>query len=115
MTVAQYQVVFHVSEPGQFQHAIANIKNLYAYQQAHSEMAFTVVLLVNGAAITVMTQPETATTIATLPQVQFHACHNSMRAHQITAAQLPAGVTVVPVGVLDLIELESKGYAYIKP
>jgi intracellular sulfur oxidation DsrE/DsrF family protein len=38
-----------------------------------------------------------------------------MRANQITKDQLPENVVVVPAGVLDLIELQAQGYAYIKP
>ncbi|MBU5583354.1 DsrE family protein, partial [Enterococcus sp. S181_ASV_20] len=47
--------------------------------------------------------------------VTFHACNNAMRANQITKEQLPENVVVVPAGVLDLIELQAQGYAYIKP
>ena len=45
----------------------------------------------------------------------IHACNNAMRANQITKDQLPENVVVVPAGVLDLIELQAQGYAYIKP
>ena len=38
-----------------------------------------------------------------------------MRANKIAAEQLPGNVVVVPAGVLDLIKLQSEGYAYIKP
>ncbi|MDN6915080.1 sulfur reduction protein DsrE, partial [Klebsiella pneumoniae] len=30
-------------------------------------------------------------------------------------SSLPEQVIVVPAGVLDLVELQSQGYAYIKP
>lgn len=47
--------------------------------------------------------------------VTFHACSNAMRANKIVKEQLPKDVVVVSAGVLDLIELQAEGYAYIKP
>jgi intracellular sulfur oxidation DsrE/DsrF family protein len=38
-----------------------------------------------------------------------------MRANHISESSLPEQVIVVPAGVLDLVELQSQGYAYIKP
>lgn len=48
-------------------------------------------------------------------KVVFHACANAMRANHISESSLPEQVIVVPAGVLDLVELQSQGYAYIKP
>ncbi|OSP61784.1 hypothetical protein EFM1CSP_19390 [Enterococcus faecium] len=50
-----------------------------------------------------------------LQGVVFHACANAMRANHISESSLPEQVIVVPAGVLDLVELQSQGYAYIKP
>ena len=50
-----------------------------------------------------------------LKEVVFHACANAMRANHVSESSLPEQVIVVPAGVLDLVELQSQGYAYIKP
>ena len=38
-----------------------------------------------------------------------------MNAFHMLQDELPLGVEVVTAGVLDLIELQEQGYAYIKP
>lgn len=103
------KVVFHVDESAKWQEAYHNIKNLL-----HAAPEVKVVLLVNGSAIKGYLDAENQEFLA-LSGVTFHACANAMRANQITADQLPENVEVVPAGVLDLIQLQNGGYAYIKP
>ena len=102
-------VVFHIDELNKWPEAASNIKNLLK-----EPVKTTIVVLVNGSAIKGYLQPENQAFIST-PGVTFHACNNAMRANQITKGQLPENVVVVPAGVLDLIELQAAGYAYIKP
>lgn len=102
------KVVFHISEEEKWPEATANIHNLLK-----AVACIDIVVTVNGNAILgylAEKQPLLAN-----PQVVFHACHNAMKAHGITSQQLPENVTVVPAGVLDLIQLQAAGYAYIKP
>ncbi|WP_421545949.1 hypothetical protein ACLHK0_09685 [Lactiplantibacillus plantarum] len=40
---------------------------------------------------------------------------NAMVSHQMTAAQLPASVTVVLAGVVRIVDLQAVGYAYLRP
>ena len=47
--------------------------------------------------------------------VEFQACHNALREKKIDPASVPAGVKVVPAGVVALTESQRDGYAYIKP
>lgn len=102
-------VVFHIDELAKWSETASNVKNLLK-----EPVEVTIVVLVNGGAIKGYLAPENQAFIST-KDVTFHACNNAMRSNKIEAAQLPQNVEVVPAGVLDLIELQAKGYAYIKP
>ncbi|RYL94399.1 hypothetical protein EWI07_05410 [Sporolactobacillus sp. THM7-4] len=47
--------------------------------------------------------------------VQFVACRNALNARHLLKEDLFAFVSVVPAGVVELVEKQSSGYAYIKP
>ncbi|MGM0165637.1 hypothetical protein IGI39_000579 [Enterococcus sp. AZ135] len=103
------KVVFHIDELEKWLETTNNIKNLLK-----EPGKIVIIVLINGNAIKGYLDPKNQPFIAT-DGVTFHACNNAMRANKITKEQLPKGVVVVPSGVLDLIELQSEGYAYIKP
>ncbi|MDT2760425.1 DsrE family protein [Enterococcus xiangfangensis] len=102
-------VVFHIDELEKWSETANNVKNLLK-----EPYEITIIVLVNGKAINGYLAPESQAFIA-MKRVTFHACNNALRANQIPQAQLPKNVIVVPSGVLDLIELQAAGYAYIKP
>ncbi|MGV6851652.1 MAG: DsrE family protein [bacterium] len=45
--------------------------------------------------------------------IEFHACHNTMKALKWTERELFDFAEVVDVGAADLIELQEQGYTYI--
>lgn len=47
-------------------------------------------------------------------QVHFAACANSMRAHNLTKADLIPGVDVVPSGIVEVVRRQEEGWTYIK-
>ncbi|KRM72230.1 DsrE family protein [Lacticaseibacillus brantae] len=104
------KVVFHVDEMEKWQVATGNINNLLKLQPDAE-----IVLVANGTGIQSYELKQARAFIAAHPNVSFHACQNAMNSHNLTTADLPAGVEVVPAGVLDLIELQGQGFAYIKP
>ncbi|MFD1465061.1 DsrE family protein [Lapidilactobacillus mulanensis] len=110
------KVVFHVDELEKWGHTLSNVHNLLNYQREHAELQLAIVVLVNGDAIMGYLQPNYREEIATLKdQAIFHACNNSLKSHGVKPDRLPPEVQVVPVGVLDLIELQDENYRYIKP
>jgi len=104
------KVVFHVDEMEKWQVATGNISNLLKLQPDAE-----IVLVANGSGIQSYELKQARAFIAAHPTVAFHACQNAMNSHNLTAEDLPAGVQIVPAGVLDLIELQEQGFAYIKP
>jgi intracellular sulfur oxidation DsrE/DsrF family protein len=50
--------------------------------------------------------------------IRFSACHNTMEAIKRKTGHMPTllkGVEVVPSGVARVVELEKKGYQYVRP
>ena len=47
--------------------------------------------------------------------VSFLACKNALAAHNISLDALPPFVTVAPAGMVELVKLQTQGFAYIKP
>ena len=103
------KVVFHIDELEKWTETANNVKNLLKEPEK-----IAIIVLINGKAINGYLAAENQAFSAT-EGVTFHACNNAMRANNITKEQLPEDVVVVPAGVLDLIELQAQGYAYIKP
>lgn len=103
-------LVVHVDEPEKVSMAISNVRNFLDLRPTS-----TVVIVVNGPAITTLTTPAWNDMLQDLPQVEVDACHNAMASHHIQADQLPDGATVVPAGVVRLVDLQDAGYAYLRP
>lgn len=104
------KAVFHIDESDKWAHALANLTNFLA-EVPDAQL----VLVANGEAITGYTDARLRTKMQALSQVSFHACQNSMNAHQLTTADLPDYAVVVPAGVVDLAQLQADHFAYIKP
>ena len=50
--------------------------------------------------------------------ISFDACHNTMMAIKKKTGRMPhlvKGVKIVPAGLAKIIELEEKGYSYVRP
>lgn len=47
--------------------------------------------------------------------VKFVACENTMRNQKVTRADMLPNIGYVPAGVVELMEKQAAGYAYIRP
>ncbi|MBF8808602.1 MAG: DsrE family protein [Enterococcus lacertideformus] len=102
------KVVFHINELTKWLEAKSNVKNLLKLVPDA-----TIIVSVNGQGIKGYLDPLNAEFLDS--KITFHACANALRGRGIAKEALPSHVVVVPAGVLDIIELQEKGYAYIKP
>lgn len=103
------KVVFHVDELEKWTGAKGNILNLLKLKEGE------IVLLVNGPAVSGIFIPEIRNFVEQTQGIQVHFCQNALNTQHISKEELPEKIKVVPAGVLDLIELQEKGFAYIKP
>ena len=47
--------------------------------------------------------------------VEFIACHNTLKTHKIDKKELVKGVELVTAGIVELIERQKRGWTYIRP
>lgn len=96
--------------------ALANIVN---YRAALPQDQFHVVLVANGPAVKqfVLQEQTHAPVIADLHAagVSFRMCNNALTKFGIAPETLQTTCEVVPAGVVEVVDLQRKGYAYIKP
>ena len=111
------KVIFHIDEPTKWSLLLKNVQNL---AKAVDTKNSHIEVLANSEAVLLYTSLATGTDSSMMQElshlgVLFAACNNALKGLGIQKEQLPQFVAVVPVGVLELIEKQSQGYAYIKP
>lgn len=111
-----FDVVFHFDQDAaQLEFVLSNITN---YTNGLPNEDFTTVLVVNGPGITCMGRDgEHAARITTLAArgLSVRVCRNAMRHFDMPAESLHPACQVVPAGVIELVNLQRAGFAYIKP
>ena len=109
-------VIFHIDENSKWEVLLHNVKNLLLACKSNE---YAVEVLANGDAVASYVTPpsDIARMMENLAKsnITFAACNNSMRGMKIKVEDLFSFVKVVPVGVLELIQKQNEGYAYIKP
>lgn len=113
-----YKVIFHIDELGKLKLLLDNVSNLL---DAIDNKSYHIEVLANGEAVKYYdTTQNIDADIDTLEKlanrsVEFIACNNALRANHIDKDSLLKFVGIVPAGVLELIEKQNEGYAYIRP
>jgi intracellular sulfur oxidation DsrE/DsrF family protein len=54
-------------------------------------------------------------TAALTDGVQVVACENTMRAKKLTQADMTPGIGYVPAGVVEIMQRQQAGWAYVRP
>ena len=119
----KHKIVYHLTEPSvdKTKFVLGNIDNhirgVGGWQNIEA-----LELVVHGPAlknfVTKDMDPDVKQALARLQQqgVTLGACGNTMKAFNITLAQLPERTTYLPQGgVVRVMELQEQGYAYIRP
>ncbi|HMN64706.1 MAG TPA: DsrE family protein [Burkholderiaceae bacterium] len=111
------KVVFQVSEadPKNWNLALNNLRNV---QQAIGKDKVLTELVVYGPGIAMLkaeSKVEPRITQALTDGVRVVACENTMHAQKLTKADMIPGIGYVPGGVVELMERQREGWAYIRP
>ena len=120
------KVVFHIDEVEKWPLLLANARNLIKVVDVK---ASSIVVLVNSKAAIIFEEQNAGVSSLDKEQanqgdlvkeladnvVEIKLCQNSLNGLGIAIDSLPVYVDVVPVGVLELIEKQADGFAYIKP
>jgi hypothetical protein len=111
-----YDVLFHFDHDTQtLAVAFSNIKN---YLNAFPEDKPAVVLVVNGPGVRLLDRDgEYAAQLNEVLAlgVEVKVCNNALTHFGIDPERLCSGCQVVPAGVVEIVELQRNGFAYVKP
>jgi len=114
------KAVYHLSDLDKVEFVFGNIRNHYNGMGGPDHV--TIALVVHGPALGAFhidgATPDTAKKFEELRNsgLQPAACINTMRAQNVTLKDLLPGFTVAEKGgVVRLAELQSQGYAYLRP
>ena len=119
--VAQQQtvnkVVFQVSDgdPGKWNLTLNNAHNL---QQELGADKVVVEIVAYGPGVSMLKRDSAAgehVVQALRDGISVVACQNTMKAMQLTEAEMLPGIGYVPAGVVELMHKQQHGYAYIRP
>ena len=122
---AMHKIAFHVdqNDPAVMNLALNNVANVRKYYQAKGETV-QIEVITYGPGLNMLVDDTSPVTdrIAAMsledPSLQFSACGNTHAAMSKKAGhdiQLIAEATMVPSGVVRLMELQEQGYSYVKP
>lgn len=102
------KALIHVNDRDKWPTAVANLKNLLnARTMTH------IALLINGEAVELLT--DSGNFDDTLKEFEVYVCNHSLSQRSIDPTRLDAFFTVVPFGVVKIVELQEANYCYIKP
>ena len=113
-------MVFQVStgDAGTQNLVLNNVANL---QKHYGMDNVDIVVVAYGPGLSILTkQSKEAKRVESLAlqNITFDACHNTMEGIKRKTGKMPVlleGVKVVPAGVAQIVELQEKGYAYVRP
>lgn len=110
------KVIFHIDEMSKWNRVLKNTENLL---NSVNQEKITIEILANGDAVKYYDKNlETAyDDIEKLYNVgvKFVACNNSLISNNLEKDKLIEFIEIVPAGVLELVDKQNEGYAYIKP
>jgi len=120
-TKLEYKVLFHIDQDDEdlLVIAIKNALNLIADRGVSSvRIAFVANYVAPKLFIKDVLAEETAENLANLAEnknVSVFICNNSLRNLNIDKTELLDFCEVVPAGIVKIVELQNRGFAYVKP
>ena len=115
--IAQNKVVFQVSDSdvAKWNLTMNNIRNVQQELGADKVM-IEIVAYGPGIGLLKLESPVGQRIAEALGQrVQVVACENTMTAQKLTKADMLPNISYVPAGVVELLQKQQQGYAYIRP
>nr|WP_320131539.1 DsrE family protein [uncultured Holophaga sp.] len=108
-----YRVLIHIDEAEKWPLALGNARNLLEAAAEPVDLR----IIANGRAVLTFASGEHREAMAGLQEqgVRIQACRNALKALRVEEQSLPEGVEVVPAGVLELVERQREGFAYLRP
>jgi uncharacterized protein len=114
---AKQKVIFHVGDgdPAKWAVAFNNVFNVRKELGA-SNVDIEVVAINAGLGVLKLESPQASRVAEAIKGgVKVVACENSMKGQKLTRDDLLPDIGYVPAGVVELMERQREGYAYIRP
>lgn len=119
-SMADHKIVFQISSSDPVTQNLV-LNNAVNIRKHYGPDNVDVVVVAYGPGLTLLTkankQAERVKSLA-VSGITFDACHNTMKAMEKKTGKMPVltdGVKVVPAGIAQIVELQEKGYKYIRP
>ena len=111
----KWNVVFHVDEMEKWPLVFGNLHNFL--RSIEETEAVDLHVVANAAAVRAVKNEEYRAEIRQLAEkkVSFEFCQIAVAGNEIDAKKAAETVTLIPSGILRLVELQAAGCAYIKP
>lgn len=115
----QPNVVYHLADLDKVAFALGNIHNHFA---GTNDDGVQISLVVHGGALRAFRASSASSEVSELfrdlienNKLQALACSNSLRAQSLSINDLFNGFRAVDSGVVTIAQLQSQGYAYVRP
>ena len=119
-SVAEHKIVFQVSSGDEVTQKLV-LNNAVNIRKHYGPDNVDVVVVAYGPGLSILTKKsKEADRVKSLASqgITFDACNNTMKAIEKKTGKMPVltdGVKIVPAGVARIVELQEKGYTYIRP
>lgn len=114
----KYDLLLHVDKPdGSINTAFNNAAN---YAKALPDQEYALELVVNSKAVTQLVRGAEGVDAEKMKRaldagLKIKVCRNALNEHNLEESSLYPECEVVPAGLVELVERQRDGYAYIKP
>lgn len=115
----EVKVIFHIDELNKWPLLLKNVENLV---NARDDEKIDVEVLANAEAVKAYDVSSDIGKQIVLfmerlenKKLRFTACNNALNGFNVKKENLIRFINIVPVGVLELVNKQKDGYAYIKP
>ena len=119
-SIAEHKIVFQVSSGDEVTQQLV-LNNAVNIRKHYGPDNVDVIVVAYGPGLSIMTKKsKEAARVKSLASegITFDACNNTMKAIEKKTGHVPVlteGVKIVPAGIARIVELQEKGYSYIRP
>lgn len=115
--MSKYDLLLHVDKPdNSINIAFTNVVN---YAKALPGESYRMVLVVNSKAVTLLkksnVEVKAGLEAAVAAGLDVRVCRNALESTGTDAAELYPQCRVIPAGMVELVNLQREGFAYVKP
>ncbi len=109
------QVILHIDENHKWKTLLSNVKNLKDWLEKNKEPG-KIEILVNGEAVEMALKDSPVVLAEVLKiDVKVAICQNSLNSRGYKEEMLQEGCSIVSAGIVELVQKQNSGFAYVKP